>query len=246
MLWTNYTEPQSARLRLSAWDPLNPLWNWFVWQHGSATWLENRDTSILKDQRLKKNNLDWNFQSRLKISISLENFKILNYFNLWALRDDIQKRRSPARTAASNNPALAIPWTSYRSISDPKWGRERPENWFRPPLKNGGKNGLKMARKWNLGPFFPFSGHFSPVFRWGQNPFSGHFRPHFGPEPPKWICTRSMGLHCKRRVSGRSRLGETQWAQRSKFSISLAISLRSKFSISLEISISTSRFPHTT
>ena len=66
-----------------------------------------RASRTLRAQRLKKFNLAWNFQSRLKISIltsriphkkkrvwwgarlnfsiSLENFKILNFFNLWAL-----------------------------------------------------------------------------------------------------------------------------------------------------------------
>ena len=33
------------------------------------------DRETLRAQRLKKFNLDWNFQSRLKISISIENFK---------------------------------------------------------------------------------------------------------------------------------------------------------------------------
>ena len=85
-------------------------WGWFL-----RWWINAEIVRIPKGPRIEKFqsrlkfsipleifNLDWKFQSRpsefptenrgwwvarLKFSISLENFKILNFFNLWALRD---------------------------------------------------------------------------------------------------------------------------------------------------------------
>ena len=41
--------------------------------------------------------------ARLKISISLENFKILNFFNLWALRDPLQNPQSKSTPSSRRN-----------------------------------------------------------------------------------------------------------------------------------------------